>query len=162
MKVSRKQTKEMEPFWYSVYHSAYSISHTFSPQWLMPLWKEAEMAVARLHGKVKCRPFKEKGRRAPLTKRGITGDGLFVPRFPLLNLFCFCLYFFLCVFEGAQCDVCSFLSSFLPPGIRLQCLPLSKGLDPFEWALWIADLMVRQCFLLCSAGVRLSHLFIHL
>lgn len=36
------------------------ISHTFSPQWLMPLWMEAEMAVARIHGKVKCRPFKEK------------------------------------------------------------------------------------------------------
>lgn len=71
------------------------------------------MAVARLHGKVKCRPFKEKGRRAPLTKRGITGDGLFVPRFPPLNLFCFYLYFFF-VFEGAQCDVCSF-SVVLPP-----------------------------------------------
>lgn len=82
MKVLGKQTKETEPFWYSVYHSAYNISHTFSPQWLMPLWKEAEMAVARLHGKVKCGPFKEKGRRAPLTKHGITGDHLFVPCFP--------------------------------------------------------------------------------
>lgn len=86
MKVLGKQTKETEPFWYSVYHSAYSISHTFSPQWLMPLRKEAEMAVARLHGKVKCGPFKEKGRRAPLTKHGITGDHLFVPCFPSARL----------------------------------------------------------------------------
>lgn len=39
------------------------------------------MAVARIHGKVKCRPFKEKRRRAPFTKHGITGDGLFVSCF---------------------------------------------------------------------------------
>lgn len=39
------------------------------------------MAVARIHGKVKCRPFKEKRRRAPFTKHGITGDSLFVSRF---------------------------------------------------------------------------------
>lgn len=44
------------------------------------------MAVARLHGKVKCGPFKEKGRRAPLTKHGITGDHLFVPWFPSAQL----------------------------------------------------------------------------
>lgn len=49
------------------------------------------MAVARIHGKVKCRPFKERRRRAPLTKHGIIGDGLFVSCFlPLLNIhFCF-------------------------------------------------------------------------
>lgn len=39
------------------------------------------MAVARLHGKVKCRPFKGKGRRAPLTNAGIAGDHPFVPAF---------------------------------------------------------------------------------
>ncbi len=50
------------------------------------------MAVARIHGKVKCRPFKEKRRRAPFTKHGITGDengdGLFVSCFffPLPNI----------------------------------------------------------------------------
>lgn len=148
----------MEPFWYSVYHSTYSISHTFSPQWSLPFWKEAEMAVARLHGKVKCRPFKEKGRRAPLTKHGITGDHLFVPCFPLLNLFFFCLYYLL-QFLGGQCNVCSILLSFLPPGNRLPCLALSKGLDLFEWALWIAELMVRAAgFLLCNASY--IHLFI--
>lgn len=69
------------------------ISHTFSPQWLMQLWKEAAMAVARIHGKVKCRPFKEKRRRAPFTKRGVTGGSVFVflcPCFfsPLLNFSC--------------------------------------------------------------------------
>lgn len=36
------------------------------------------MAVARIHGKVKCRRFKEKRRRSPFTKLGITVDGLFV------------------------------------------------------------------------------------
>lgn len=144
MKVLGKQTKEMEPFWYSVYHRAYSISHTFSPQWLMPLWKEAEMAVARLHGKVKCGPFKEKGRRAPLTKHGITGAHLFVPCFP--SAWLFLLSVLLLQFWGDQTNFCSFLLSFLP-GDRLQCLTLSKGLDLFEWALWTSDLMVRQmCF----------------
>lgn len=36
------------------------------------------MAVARIHGKVKCGRFKEKRRRAPFTKTGIIGAGLFV------------------------------------------------------------------------------------
>lgn len=36
------------------------------------------MAVARIHGKVKCRRFKEKRREAASTKLGISGDGLFV------------------------------------------------------------------------------------
>lgn len=45
------------------------------------------MAVARIHGKVKCRRFKEKRRRSPFTKPGITGDGLFVSYLrALLNL----------------------------------------------------------------------------
>lgn len=35
------------------------------------------MAVARIHGKVKCRPFKEK-EEGTITKHGITGDGLFL------------------------------------------------------------------------------------
>lgn len=47
------------------------------------------MAVARIHGKVKC---KEKRRRAPSTKHGISGDGLFVSFFslskPIFNI-CF-------------------------------------------------------------------------
>lgn len=42
------------------------------------------MAVARIHGKVKCRPFKEKRRRAPFTKHGIIGSSLFVSCFCLL------------------------------------------------------------------------------
>lgn len=145
MKVLGKQTKETEPFWYSVYHSAYSISHTFSPQWLMPLWKEAEMAVARLHGKVKCGPFKEKG------KEGTTYKAWHHWRSSLCYMFSYCSTFFLLSvlllqFWGDQTNFCSFLLSFLP-GNRLQCLTLSKGLDLFEWALWTSDLMVRQmCF----------------
>lgn len=45
------------------------------------------MAVARIHGKVKCIRFKERGRRALLTEHGITGNGLLFSVFlSLLNL----------------------------------------------------------------------------
>lgn len=69
------------------------ISHTFSPQWLMQLWKEAAMAVARIHGKVKCRPFKEKRRRAPFTtwrhwRQCLWGFFVLVFFSPLLNFSC--------------------------------------------------------------------------
>lgn len=70
------------------------ISHTFSLQWLMPLWKKAEMAVARIHGKVKCRRFKEKRRRAPFTKHGVTCSGLFVSCF-IIFFVLFCLFLIL-------------------------------------------------------------------
>lgn len=60
------------------------------------------MAVARIHGKVKCRRFKEKRRRAPFTKHGVTCSGLFVSGF-ILFLFCFvCFSFYICIFRG--CD----------------------------------------------------------
>lgn len=87
-------------------------SHTFSPSWLMPLWKEAEMAVARIHGKVKCRRFKEKRRRSPFTKPGITGDGLFVSYLrALLKL----NFYFTKVVEERELVNSGFLFSFLPP-----------------------------------------------
>lgn len=96
------------------------------------------MAVARIHGKVKCRPFKEKRRRAPFTKHGIAGDSLFVSCFlPFTEL----EFLFLQGFcgptkgarkRGARFEVSSFLFSFPPPGNRLQWLAVSKGLNLFE------------------------------
>lgn len=90
------------------------------------------MAVARIHGKVKCRPFKEKRRRAPFTKHGITGDGLFVSCFLPFTEFEFLFRQGFAVQRRArkrrgQSELPGFLFSFLPPGNRLRWLAVFKG-----------------------------------
>lgn len=124
------------------------ISHTLSPRWLMPLWKEAEMTVARIHGKVKCRPFKGKRRRAPFTKHGVTLCFMFSSSSELDFLF---------LSKGRRLTQVLRFSVLAPsPRNRQQWLAVSKGLNLFEWALWTADPMVRQLwFYWCNPCTQL-------
>lgn len=108
------------------------------------------MAVARIHGKVKCRRFKEKRRRAPFTKHGVTCSGLFVSCF--IIIFCFVLFVFNFIFvffevvilrSNVRLSIKAFVFSLLPPRNRLTWLALIKGPNLSERAI-TADPMVRQ------------------
>lgn len=146
------KTKERNRDILGTEHTAH-ISHTFSPQWLMPLWMEAEMAVARIHGKVKCRPFKEKEEEGTVYKAWhhwkwplcFSLSSRTDPKF----LFSLKVLRFRSV-RGKEAvrrkrgTPFFFLFSFLPTGNRLQWLAVFKGLNLSEWALWTADPMVRQ------------------
>lgn len=93
------------------------------------------MAVARIHGKVKCRPFKEeKGGGHHL--QNMASQAIVSCCFPLLNLI-FCLRFCDLVERkrSARPKFPSCLLLLRPPGIKLQWLVVSKGPNLFEIAL---------------------------
>lgn len=123
------------------------ISHTFAPQWLMLLWTEAEMAVARIHGKVRCRPFERKEEdTANKTWLGLPAGSLFHCFYPLRYFSCPQGFWWVLVVASKRGTRGRPSLCFLPPspGSELKWLVVSKDRNLFEWAIWTADLMVRQ------------------
>lgn len=93
------------------------------------------MAVARKHGKVKCRPLKEKKEEGTVYKA--RHDGLFVSRCPSFTDLQ-CLFLPGCAVlksarkRGGQTKLSGFPFSFLPPGNTLQWSAVFKGLNLSE------------------------------
>lgn len=86
------------------------------------------MAVARIHGKVKCRRFKERERRALLTEHGITGNGFLFSVFLSFILIFFMIF---CTNHSRRL----YDLSLLLPGNRMQWLAVIKGPNLSERAL---------------------------